>query len=1626
MKKNYSNLGSVLFFLTAFSFLSSKSFGQLSGTYTINPTKAVSSSNYRNWASAIGDMLSGSRSDGGSAQGPGVSSAVTFEVYDTLYDNTSIELTAITGASNTNTILFKSAGGDSSKCRLRSPSSTSSTNDYVLLMNGVDFVTFQEIGFERTGTNLYSTVVQITNDADKNNFIRCFLKGRKVPSNTTNGFQYGIGSIIYFTGNGDSINFIQNKLVYGYNGVYNASSCTANTYSGNSIDTSGSSGIYTTQQNSLKLLDNTFNMGDFGAGKGHYVSYAMRIETSPSMVMAGNKIFMYATNASVCRAIVIAAITSPSTAPALVYNNLLMNSAGTTSCTGFAIYGSNYVSFLNNNVLITNTFADGAAFHLYPPTNGACSFIKIINNNLINKGGGYAITVPGNNGTSNLDSVNFNNLYTTGKYIGLWDTNKVTNLTNWRSITSRDANSLNLDPGYQSNTDLHVSNIAINGKAIPYSAITFDIDKDSRDQTNPDIGADEFFPVATDAGISNLDSPIIFCAGKQNVKATFQNFGYDTLKSLDIHWQINSSTQSTYNWTGSVAPGESSAAINLGSFTFSSNTGYTFKVWTKNPNNTNDGKNENDTLKILRYPAMAGNYSIGDTSIADYHSFNEAISAMTARGLCGATNFNVFKGVYTEQLGFGTLPGMGASNPITFKNLSNDSTSVVISLPSTTATGTNNSVVQLRGASYVTFKNITFERTGANPFAQVIHVINGAHHNTFSNCQMIGLFLSTANTNAVNIWSDQGQDNYNTFKNNYIKNGNFGMLFSGIAAAKEIGNVIEGNIFEGAFNNSVQLLYNDSVTVKGNIFSNVIMHGIGNYDLQLQDCDNSINISGNYFKSNNTDSSIFLVGCNGTASKNGFLANNFILKNYGKAIVIEGVDYLNIVFNTIRFNSNLPSNIGIFTSATASTYIKLFNNIIYLEAGEVFHINTTSQVSASDYNNLLTKGSQFAYWGTSISNFSGLNSISGMDAKSLSIDPLFLSGSDLHIKNYLLKSKGVPFTGVTTDIDNETRNTSNPDIGADEFKLVPNDAGIIAVIKPLTGTCAGVLDVSVVIKNFGNDTLKSAIINWSVNGALQAPYNWSGKLKTNATDTAIIGSFNFTAAFNPKFIIKSILPNGLSDGIQFNDSIIVTRSLRALPAANAGPDINICSGDSIIIGPTSSSGLSYKWTTMSNSLIASTSEITVKPKTKTAYILEVTNTAFGCVNRDTIEIGVNTKPIADAGSDKTICPGNITQIGATSQTGFNYDWTSIPSGFTSKSANPTDGPSFTTKYILQKTVTGTGCSDFDTVIINVASKPIPKIAGIDNICKESTTTYSSNNNSGNSYLWIVSNGQITSGQTTNSINILWKTEGVGIIKLIETNSANCFDTATYYVVINPNPLANFSLKGTCLGSITNFTNLSLDAQSYSWTFGDGTSSILKDPSHTYAEAISYNITLIVKNSFGCPDTITQLLPIEPLPVANFTYLQKPSNTIDFTSTSTVSSGSINSWNWNFGDGNNSTIENPSHQFSSNANSSVTLCVKSVQGCESCTTKLVGFTDVRKASFDNDLKIQPNPGLGVYSITSSKKVNSISVLNSLGQVIKTNYPLNKQIDLNITDEPNGIYYLKINMETGIQNYKLIKQ
>ena len=114
-----------------------------------------------------------------------------------------------------------------------------------------------------------------------------------------------------------------------------------------------------------------------------------------------------------------------------------------------------------------------------------------------------------------------------------------------------------------------------------------------------------------------------------------------------------------------------------------------------------------------------------------------------------------------------------------------------------------------------------------------------------------------------------------------------------------------------------------------------------------------------------------------------------------------------------------------------------------------------------------------------------------------------------------------------------------------------------------------------------------------------------------------------------------------------------------------------------------------------------------------------------------------------------------------------------------------------------------------------------------------------------------------------------------------------------------------------------FTDTSLnDPTSWSWDFGDGGSSTAQNPSHSYESAGLYTITLTATNAEGDDTTTRSITVVEPAPIADFTLSEANPDLGEAVSFTDTSRKAPNRWSWDFGDGTTSTLENPSHAYSS--------------------------------------------------------------------------------------------------------------
>lgn len=134
----------------------------------------------------------------------------------------------------------------------------------------------------------------------------------------------------------------------------------------------------------------------------------------------------------------------------------------------------------------------------------------------------------------------------------------------------------------------------------------------------------------------------------------------------------------------------------------------------------------------------------------------------------------------------------------------------------------------------------------------------------------------------------------------------------------------------------------------------------------------------------------------------------------------------------------------------------------------------------------------------------------------------------------------------------------------------------------------------------------------------------------------------------------------------------------------------------------------------------------------------------------------------------------------------------------------------------------------------------------------------------------------------------------------------------------------------CLGQPLLLTNTSTLAETWAWTFGDGTGSAEWQPSHTYAAAGTYTVTLAVTNTLAS-DTAAAPAAVLPLPEAAWHHAAA-GLTVSFSNDSLHAAD----FSWTFGDGLTSTLPSPIHTYPASGTYTVTLLAAGPCGQDSST------------------------------------------------------------------------------------------
>jgi gliding motility-associated-like protein len=354
------------------------------------------------------------------------------------------------------------------------------------------------------------------------------------------------------------------------------------------------------------------------------------------------------------------------------------------------------------------------------------------------------------------------------------------------------------------------------------------------------------------------------------------------------------------------------------------------------------------------------------------------------------------------------------------------------------------------------------------------------------------------------------------------------------------------------------------------------------------------------------------------------------------------------------------------------------------------------------------------------------------------------------------------------------------------------------------------------------------------------------------TDALVEGLETLTLTFPITDPCGNITPLVLDLWIQDNQPMELT--LTSSPI--------LCPGDPVTINSQISGGLqpyTYEWSTGQT-----TSSITLNIANSQSIWLAVTDACTGVPAYDTLFISVpefNPLAIITSPDITEICPFIPITIGAQVSGGsgqYTYLWTTnnVVSGTTDSLLV---NPGSSSIYLITAT-DNCGNSIQDSVSYTILSPPLVlQMNGPFQICPGDSVNLlvTATGGYGNYYYnW-------STTETTAQITVAPQNSTSYFVQV--SDECQTFSTTAIALVQVVKPLANFYImsQNPMEGLPVQLENASVNAWSYTWTFGDGNQSFLVNPTHTYAQPGPYEITLIATNQEGCVDSISKWIEIAP-------------------------------------------------------------------------------------------------------------------------------------------------------------------
>lgn len=861
-------------------------------------------------------------------------------------------------------------------------------------------------------------------------------------------------------------------------------------------------------------------------------------------------------------------------------------------------------------------------------------------------------------------------------------------------------------------------------------------------------------------------------------------------------------------------------------------------------------------------PASATNYQSVTAAVSDLMSgVRSDAGPVNGPGVSGPVTLRIAagSGPYNEQVSIGAITGTSATN---YVRLTGGPTRETLQFTNTTTTDRH--VVRLTGTKNIILDSLTLVNNGAT-YGYGVWITNNADSNVVQN-SLINVSTTSTSANFCGIaisgsspTTTGNNGDYNTVQNNIVTGGYYGyscngtsttvfstnnhvinnefrdFYYYGIRHYEQTNAIIRGNNVHARTTGTtagygMYIVYNDRFTIERNW-----VHDVGTYCL--------------YFSNANYQG--------GAPTSRASVRNNLLGGTMLLATTPYGIYATTNTTNVDFFHNSVSLVAGngraIYLLSGSGNDIR--NNsfsIINSTTGYAAYVSSTAYVSTLDYNNYYAPGSSnFIYVGAAYSPGTYIGG-GGYNLNSQMGDPNYINpASDLHAYAAQLFDAGDPTAGVTEDYDGEARPhpiSSIPDIGADEYLPDSLDIGTTMLLSPVSYLCPdSAQQVQVVINNKGLNTLTNIPVSVNITGFVTATLNYvhPGPMPLGDIDTVTVGTINTWQGGSLTFEAYTAL---VGDQSTNNDTLVATRIINVTPLPPTATADTVCAGDSTSLVASSTGSNFWYDASQGGTLLASGDTLGTGPLGANAtYWVEAR--------------GRSVSSLSTTYANNNSCGG-----------GNMFDITAI---------NEITIDSFATHLQNTGTVSTVdiyyrvgGFAGFETnaaawtllgsATVTSAGVGIPTKVPVGGLTIPSGQTYGI-------YLYNANVVYTTLSATTAYSNSdLSITCGVGLCSLFGgTNNPRGWNGTVYYnalgcsssrtpvtVEVNPSPVVALADTSHC-GPTT------LDAgsaQSYQWSTGDSTQSIVASSSGTYV--------VTVTNALGCSAQDSAAVTILATPSVN--------------------------------------------------------------------------------------------------------------------------------------------------------------